>query len=72
MSVLLVAIIGWCIRTAWESTEEDDIWQISLAVIRRTRIDLLKRVKELNPFCTRYVPRHDNITLTHRPGEVRV
>ena len=71
MSVLMGALIGWCIRTAWESTEQDDIWQMSLAVLRHTRIVLFERVKELNPFYARHVPQHDNtsITLADRLGE---
>jgi len=69
-SVLLATLIGWCIRTAWESTEDDDVWQNSLTVFRRTRGALFERVKGFNPFHThRVVIHHDRITLNSRMGE---
>ena len=73
-SVLLATLIGWCIWTAWESAEDEDIWPDTLAVLRRTRGILFERVKELNPFCTHSsrVSQHDNITLTDQLGDVRV
>ena len=70
MSVLVATLIIWCIRTAWESTEGEDVWKDSLAVFRRTRSNLFDRVKNFNPFRTRRVPHHvlqdDRITLTDR------
>jgi hypothetical protein len=73
-SVLLASLIGWCIWTAWESAEDEDIWPDTLAVLRRTRGVLFECVKELNPFYTHSsrVSQHDNIALTDQLGEVRV
>jgi hypothetical protein len=66
MSVLMVTLIGWGIRTAWESEEdEDEVWEKSLAVFRRTRSVLFDRVKEVIPFHTRRFP-DDAITLNSR------
>ena len=45
--MLIAALIMWCIRTAWESTEDLDVWRKSLVVLRRTRCDVSKSVKEL-------------------------
>ena len=42
MSVLVVSLIVWCIRTAWQSTEGEDLWRDSLVVLRRTRDNLFK------------------------------
>jgi len=58
MSTLVVALIMWCIRTAWESTDDFDVWHNNLFALRRTRDSLFKRVKELGrdiagPFSTR-------------------
>jgi len=70
MSTLVAALIIWCIWTAWESTESEDVWRDSLVVFRRIRSILFKRVKDFHPFRTRHVPRHvlqdDHITLTDR------
>ena len=71
-SVLVVALVGGCIWTAWESTENGEIWQISLSALRRTRSVLSERVKGLNLFHTRRVPEGDNITLTDQQAEVGV
>ena len=68
-SVILAALIGWCIRTAWESTEDEDLWRDSLVVLRRTRGVLFERVKKFNPFLTRQVPQRDRISL-NRLGRV--
>jgi hypothetical protein len=77
MSVLVAALIIWCIRTAWESTEGEDVWRDSLVVFQRARRNLFKRVKEFNPFRPRRPPRHvahvaqgdhDQFTLTDRLG----
>ncbi|KAF8496527.1 hypothetical protein F5888DRAFT_394389 [Russula emetica] len=76
MSVLVAALIIWCIRTAWETTEGEDVWRDSLTVFRRTRSNLFKRVKDFNPFRPRprrvpgYVPQDDQITMTDRLGRV--
>ena len=70
MSVLMFTLIGWCIRAAWEFTEDEYVWQNSLAVLRRTRAVLLERVNELNPF--HFCRPHGHITSTDRPREVRV
>ncbi len=50
MSVLVVSLIIWCIRTAWESTECEDVWQDNLVVLKRTRDNLFKRVRNLIHF----------------------
>ena len=71
-SVLVVALVGGCIWADWESTENDEIWKISVSALRRTRGDLSERIKSFNPFYPRRVPEHDNISLADRPGEVRV
>jgi len=72
MSFLVVTLVMWCIRTAWESTEGEDVWQESLIVLRRARSNLFKRMK--NPFRTHrvlhHVPQDDHITLTERLGGV--
>jgi uncharacterized membrane protein YccC len=73
MSVLMGALIGWCIWLAWESREDERVWQDSLAVLRRTRTALFRRVKKFtNPFHTRRGPRDDHISMASRRGEVRV
>ncbi|KAI0278418.1 hypothetical protein BGY98DRAFT_974206 [Russula aff. rugulosa BPL654] len=73
MSVLVATLIIWCIRAAWETTD-GEVWRDSLIVIRRTRSNLFKRVKDFYPFRTRRVPRHvppnEHITLTDRLGGV--
>ena len=56
--MLVAALIMWCIWTAWESTEDFDVWNNSLVALRRTRDSLFKRVKKLGrdivrPFTTR-------------------
>jgi hypothetical protein len=71
-SVILGTLIGWCIRTAWESTEDEDVWQNSLVVFRRTRGVLFERVKGFNPFHTHHALQHDRFSLNSRFGEVRV
>jgi hypothetical protein len=73
MSVLVATLIGWGIRTAWDSKDddEDDVLQSSLVVLRRTRVALFKRVKEFIPFHTRHVP-DDRITLNSGLNEGRV
>ena len=72
MSVIVVTLIGWCILNAWESNEDEDVWQNSLAVLRRTRVILFERVKGLNPFHTRHVPQLDHLTLSDQLSEVGV
>jgi hypothetical protein len=79
MSTLIAALIMWCIRTAWESTEDFDVWHNNLVVLRRTRDNLYKRVKKLgrditDPFSTRR-PQEDvrsmrSISMSERPFEV--
>jgi hypothetical protein len=58
MSVLVVVLIIWCIRTAWETTEGEDVWRDSLIVFRRARSNLFKRVKDFIPSRSRRVPPH--------------
>ena len=74
MSTLVATLIIWCIRTAWESTEGEDVWRDSLIVLRRTRSSVFKSVKNFNPFRTRRVPRQvvqdNHITLVDRVGRV--
>jgi hypothetical protein len=76
MSVLVAVLIMWCIRTAWETTDGEDVWRDSLNVFRRARSDLFKRVTYFNPFRARRTPRHfphlqdDQFTLTDRQGRV--
>ena len=58
MSALVSALILWCIRTAWESTDDIDVWHNNLVALRRTGDSLFKRVKKLGrdivgPFSTR-------------------
>jgi hypothetical protein len=72
MSVLMVALMGWGIWTAWESEDdEDEVWEKSLAVFRRTRVALFERVTKFISFHTRHVP-DDSITLSSRPSQSRV
>jgi hypothetical protein len=47
MSVLAAALIVWCIRTAWDSREDEDIWESSLDALRRSRRDIFNHVKQL-------------------------
>ena len=74
MSVLVAALIIWCIRTAWESTEGEDVWRDSLIVFRRARSNLFKRVKDFIPSRNRRVPPHVSqdvhFTLSDRLGRV--
>jgi hypothetical protein len=70
-SVVVAILVIWCIRTAWESTEGEDVWRDSVIVFRRARTNLFKRVKNLNlnPFGVRRGHRHsqdDQFTLTER------
>ena len=58
MSTLITALVMWCIRTAWESTDDFDVWHNNLVALRRTRDSLYNRVKKLGrdivgPFSTR-------------------
>jgi hypothetical protein len=82
-SVFVAILIIWCIRTAWESTEGEDVWRDSVIVFRRARSKLFERVKKFNPFGIRRGPRHvshfshvsqvshdDRITLADRMGRV--
>ena len=71
-SVDLVTLVGWCIWLAWETTENDEIWKVSVLAFRRTRGDLFKRMKGFNPFRPRRAPEHNDIPLTDRQDEVRV
>ena len=72
MSALVASLIGWCIRTDWESRDDDDVWQNSLVVLRRTGGALVERIKEFNPFQTSHIPQDDHITLNSRLNEGRV
>ena len=72
MSVLVITFIVWCIRAAWEFTEDEYVWQNSVVVLQRTCALLLKPVKQLNPFHTRRLQQHDLITLNGRLDGVRV
>jgi uncharacterized membrane protein YccC len=72
MSVLVATLIGWCIRTSWDLVEDDEVWEKSMIVLRRTGGILFERVMRFKPFHTRRVPQGDHITLTGRLGEVRV
>lgn len=73
-SVVVAILVIWCIRTAWESTEGEDVWRDSVIVFRRARVNLFKRVKEFNPFCVRRGRRHvsqdNHITMADRVGRV--
>ena len=62
-SVILATLIGWCIRTAWKTTEGEDVWPNSLVVLRRTPGVLFERVKKINPSLTRQVPQRDRVSL---------
>ena len=72
MSVFMATLIGWCIRTSWESNEDYDVWEKSVVVLRRTLRALFERVKEFNPFHTGHVLQDDRITLNSRLNEGRV
>jgi hypothetical protein len=74
ISTLVAALIMWCIWTAWESAEDNDVWRKSLAALRRTRGDVSKSVKELfqdalRPFSIRRAPGdvHSTHSMTDRP-----
>jgi hypothetical protein len=81
MSVLMTAVVLWCIRTAWDTTDDIDVWHNNLFALRRTRDSLFKRVKELGrdiagPFATRR-PQGDvrstgtlSISMSERPYDV--
>jgi hypothetical protein len=70
MSVFVVTLLVWWIR-AGGLTEDEDVWQNSLAALRRTRAVLFERVKGFNPFHTHHV-RRDHMSLNSRLSEVRV
>ena len=53
LSVILATLIGWCIWTTWKSTENDGIWEISMAVFERTARVLFERIEQLDPYRTR-------------------
>ena len=67
-SVLVITLIGWCIRIIRQSTE-DNVWQNSLVVLRRTPGALFERIKYFNPFHTHRVLHGDTISLNSRLGE---
>ena len=79
MTALIAPLIMWCIRTAWDSTDDFDVWHNNLFALRRTRDSLFKRVKELGrdiagPFSTRR-PQGDvrsmpSISMSERPYDV--
>jgi hypothetical protein len=71
-SVLVITLIGWCIRIIRQSTEDDEMWHHTLVVLRRTCGVLSERVKGLHLFHTRRVSDGDNVTLSDRQGEIRV
>ncbi len=69
----------WCIRTAWDSTDDFDVWHNNLFALRRTRDSLFKRVKELGrdiagPFSTRRpqegVHSMLSISMSERPFDI--
>ena len=79
MTALIASLIMWCIRIAWESTDDFDVWHNNLSALRRTRDSLFKRVKELGrdivgPFSTRRpqgdVPSMHSISMSERPYDV--
>jgi hypothetical protein len=60
MSAVIVALVAWCIRTAWESGDGRGVWQDSLLTLRRAGGRLFARLKHfvlvlisLRPFPTR-------------------
>jgi len=57
-TIVLVSLVVWCIRTAWESTEDEDLWRNSLVVLRRTRDDLFRSVKQFGLDTFRSFPPH--------------
>jgi hypothetical protein len=74
MSALIAALILWCIRTAWASTEDHGVLRKSVAALRRTRGDVSKSVKELfqnvfRSFSIRRAPGdvHSTHSMTDRP-----
>jgi hypothetical protein len=61
VSAITVGLVVWCIRLAWVSTEDYDLWHQSKEALRRTRVGLIYRVKEfvqdfLVPFSIRRAP----------------
>lgn len=75
-SVIVSILVIWCIRTAWESTEGEDVWRDSVVAFQRARSNLFKRVKEFNPFQVRirhgqhHVSQNERITLSEQVGRV--
>jgi len=74
VSMLVAALIMWCVRTAWKPTKNDDAWRQSLVVLRRTRGNVSKNVKEfaqhvLTLFSIRHAPGdvHSTHPMTDRP-----
>jgi hypothetical protein len=74
MSVVAAFLIVWCIQTAWESTEDEYLWRNSLLVLKRTRDDLFRSVKQfgLDTFRsspTRRVSPAGSVRSIHLTGE---
>jgi hypothetical protein len=76
MSVIVAVLIIWCIQLAWVSTEDYGVWPNSKNALRRTRDDLVKRVKKLGrdfliPFSTRRAPEvaHSIPPMAERQGD---
>ncbi|KAI9509043.1 hypothetical protein F5148DRAFT_815641 [Russula earlei] len=56
MSFLAAALIAWCIKNAWESTEDDDLWRDSVLVLKRTRSDIFQSLKQMGLDALRSFP----------------
>jgi len=76
VSVVVAVLIIWCIQLAWISTQDLYVWHNSKLVLRRTRDDLVKRIKELgqdiiSPFSSRRTPEvaHSVQAMTERQGD---
>ena len=61
MSLFVASLVVWCIRTTSVAAEGFSVWRVSLVVLRSTRKDLFRRIKQLGtsavcPFPTRGTP----------------
>jgi hypothetical protein len=76
ISVIVAVLIVWCIQLARISTQDLYVWHNSKLVLRRTRNDLVKRIKELgqdilSPFSSRRTPEvaHNVHAMAERQGD---
>ncbi len=60
-SVMVAALIGWCIRTAWESSDESGVWLSSFLPYVTRALDHIYGVR--NNFFTRILRRENPSSL---------